>query len=162
MILLQGGLRDLIMKKSVVIFTVAVLLMLICGCTQPGPVQPAATPTPTPMQETIITPQAIQTTGSVSQTLPNQVSENTVRINKKGFDPARITVKSGSTVRWVNEDSTTDPGLYNPTHRIELVNIKNSPLLSSGQSWSWIFDTPGSYDYKDMIHSIPKGTVVVV
>lgn len=154
------------MKKCLVIFTVAVLLMLVCGCTQSAPVQPAATPAPTPVltatQTTTVTPQAIQTTGSVSPTMPNQVSDNTIRINKKGFDPVSITVKAGSTVRWVNEDSTSDPGLYNPTHRIELVNIKNSPLLSSGQSWSWIFSNPGSYDYNDMLHSIPKGTIVVV
>jgi plastocyanin len=154
------------MKKSVVIFTVAVLLVLVCGCTQPAPVQPEATPVPTPAstapQATIVTPQAILTTGSVSPTIPNLVSDNTVRINKKGFDPASITVKSGSTVRWVNEDSTADPGLYNPTHRIALVNIKNSPLLSSGQSWSWIFDQPGSYDYNDMIHPTLKGTVIVM
>ncbi|MEI7857655.1 MAG: cupredoxin domain-containing protein [Methanomicrobiales archaeon] len=150
------------MKKSIVIFTAAVLLMLVCGCTQPAPVQPAATPTLTATQTTTVTPPAIQTTGSVSPTLPNKVSDNTIRISKKGFDPVSITVKSGSTVRWVNEDSTTDPGLYNPTHRIELVNIKNSPLLSSGQGWSWIFDQPGSYEYNDMLHSIPMGTIVVV
>lgn len=157
------------MNKSVVIFTVAVLLMLVCGCTQPAPeqtIQPAVTIVPTPAQTapqvTVVTPQAILTTGSVSPTVQNSVSDNTIRINKKEFDPASITVKSGSIVRWVNEDSTADPGLYNPTHRIALVNIKNSPLLSAGQSWSWLFDQPGSYDYSDMIHEIPKGMVIVV
>lgn len=157
------------MNKSVVIFTVAILLMLVCGCTQPAPEQteqPAATTVPTPVrtapQATVVTPQAILTTGSVSPTVQNSVSDNTIRINKKGFDPASITVKLGSTVRWVNEDSTTDPALYNPTHRITLVTIKDSPLLSAGQSWSWIFTQPGTYDFSDMIHDIPKGTVIVV
>jgi plastocyanin len=155
------------MKKSMVIFIITSVLMFVCGCTQPAPVvQPAATPVqttaPTVPQETVVTPQAILTTGTVSPAVPNLVSDNTVRINKKGFNPANITVKSGSTVRWVNEDSTSDPGLYNPTHRIELANIKNSPLLSSGQSWSWIFDQPGTYNYNDMLHSVPKGTVIVV
>ncbi|MDO8874342.1 MAG: cupredoxin domain-containing protein [Methanoregula sp.] len=152
------------MNKSVVIFTV--LLMLVCGCTQPAPAQAAVTPVPTPAPTAplamVATPQAILTTGSVSPTIQNSVSANTIRINRKGFDPASITVAAGSTVRWVNDDSTADPGLYNPTHRISLVNIKDSPLLSPGQSWSWIFDQPGSYDYSDMIHSIPKGTVIVV
>ncbi len=155
------------MKKCVVIFSITVLLLLVCGCTQPAPAQTAATPVPTPVpttapQTTIVTPQVIQKTESVYPTVPNAVSDNTIRINKKGFDPASIIVKSGSTVRWVNEDSTVDPGLYNPTHRIELVNIKNSPLLSSGQSWSWIFNQPGSYDYNDMVHSTTKGTIIVV
>ena len=159
------------MNKSVVIFTVAVLLVLVCGCSQPAPAQaaitPATTPTPThaptaPQATVVATPHAILTTGSVSPTIQNSVSANTIRINRKGFDPASITVPVGSTVRWVNEDSTADPGLYNPTHRIALVNIENSPLLSSGQGWSRIFTERGTYDYNDMIHTTLTGTVIVV
>jgi plastocyanin len=90
------------------------------------------------------------------------VSDNTIRINKTGFDPARITVKSGSTVRWVNVDSTADGALYNPTHRIAVVNVDNSPPLSPGMGWSQIFNQPGSYDYSDMIHPTLQGIVIVV
>jgi len=61
----------------------------------------------------------------------------------------------------VNADSTADAALYNPTHRIAVVNIKDSQLLSPGEGWSWIFDKPGSYDYSDMIHPTLKGTVIV-
>ena len=159
------------MNKSVAIFTVAVLLMLVCGCTQPAPAQatvtPATTPasaiaTPPPQATVVATPHAILTTGSVSPTIRNLVSDNTIRINKKGFDPAKITVPIGTTVRWVNEDSTADPQLYNPIHRIALVNFENSPLLSAGQGWSRIFTEPGSYDYGDMIHTTLTGTVIVV
>lgn len=169
MIFITGSLRSH-MNKSVVIFTVAVLLMLVCGCTQPAPAQAAVTtattqaPTPatTPPLATVVTPQAILTTGSVSPTIQNSVSANTIRINRKGFDPASITVAAGSTVRWVNDDSTADPRLYNPTHRISLVNVKDSPLLPPGPGWSWIFDQPGTYDYSDMIHPSLTGTVIVV
>ena len=159
------------MNKSVVIFTIAVLLVLVSGCTQPAPAQaaiiPATTPPPSlattpPLATVVATPHAILTTGSVSPTLRNTVSDNTIHINKKGFDPASITVPVGSTVRWVNEDSTVDPQLYNPTHRIALVNFENSPLLSFGQGWSRIFTEPGSYDYGDMIHTTLTGTVIVV
>jgi plastocyanin len=154
------------MKKSVVIFTVAMLLMLVSGCTQSGPTPPVATlgttPPATVPQATIVSSLPAITTESTYPTTSNAVSENTIRINRKGFDPASITVKAGSTVRWVNEDSTADPGLYNPTHRITLVNIKDSQTLSSGQGWSWIFSQPGTYDYSDMIHPTLKGTVIVV
>jgi plastocyanin len=151
------------MNKIMVFFTVTLLMILVSGCVQPVPAQPApATLVPTSSQTAVATPPPILTTESVSPIPPNMVSENTVRINRKGFDPASITVKAGSTVRWVNDDTTTDPGLYNPTHRIALINIKDSPLLSSGQSWSWIFSESGTYDYSDMIHPIPKGTVIVV
>jgi plastocyanin len=154
------------MKIKIIFFTIAIILVLVSGCTQPSPTQPVGTavPTsaPTAPQETIATPPPSVTTESVSPTLPNLVSDNTIRVNKKGFDPASITVKSGSTVRWVNDDSTADAALYNPTHRIALGTIKNSPLLSPGQGWSWIFDQPGSYDYDDMIHTSLHGTVIVV
>jgi plastocyanin len=154
------------MSKRVVIFTFAVCLMLVCGCIQPEPAQPAATPAPTTLppitQVAAASPQPVLTTGVVSPTSPNLVSDNTIGINKKGFDPVTITVKSGSTVRWVNEDSTADAALYNPTHRIALEGVKNSPLLSPGQSWSMIFDQAGSYDYSDIIHQSLKGTVIVV
>jgi plastocyanin len=149
------------MNKSMVIFTVAVLLMLVGGCTQPAPAHTAATPAPTAPQATVATPPPVPATGSVSPTLPAPVSDNIIRITKKGFDPASITVRTGSTVRWINYDSTTDPALYNPTHRISLETIKTSPLLSPQQGWSWIFDKPGSYEYSDMIHPTLKGTVIV-
>ena len=159
------------MNKIVVIFTVAVLLVLVCGCTQPAPAQSAITlattpphslATTPPLVTVVATPHAILTTGSVSPTIQNSVSANTIQINRKGFDPVSITVPVGSTVRWVNEDSTADPGLYNPTHRIALVNFENSPLLSSGQGWSRIFTERGSYDYNDMIHTTMTGTVIVI
>ena len=146
------------MKNSIIILGITIVLVIVCGCTQSAaPVQPTTTTTiqvqtsalPT---ATIIRP--LQTT--------NSVSANTIRINKTGFYPASITVKSGSTVRWVNADSTADAALYNPTHRIAVVNIKNSHLLSPGEGWSWIFDQPGSYEYSDMIHPTLEGTVIVV
>lgn len=70
-------------------------------------------------------------------------------------------VKPGSTVRWVNADSTKNPALYNPTHRISVVNVVDSQLISPGEGWSWIFYQPGSYDYSDMIHPEMKGTLIV-
>jgi plastocyanin len=83
-------------------------------------------------------------------------------INKSGFYPASMTVKAGSTVRWLNADSTKDPALYNPTHRISVENVVDGQLISPGQSWSWIFYQPGTYPYSDMLHPDLVGTVIVV
>ena len=146
------------MKKCLVLLAITAILVISCGCTQPSapPPQPATTITtlpPTTVMPTVTTIPTLQKTLSVS--------DNTIWINKKGFDPERITVKTGSTVRWVNADSTYDAALYNPTHRIALVNIVDSQLLSPGQGWSWIFNQPGFYDYSDMIHTDLKGTVIV-
>ena len=144
------------MKKYVVLFVVLFFLVIASGCTQsPAPVKPTATPTP------LIT-QIATITATPTFTKTPSVSDNTITINKSGFYPARMTVKSGSTVRWVNADSTNNPALYNPTHRISVVNVADSPLLSSGQGWSWIFDQQGTYPYIDLLHPDLAGSVIVV
>jgi plastocyanin len=146
------------MKKVLVLLAITAFLVISSGCTQTStPPQPATTPTTLPLTTVLPT----VTTMPTLQKTPS-VSDNTIWINKTGFYPASITVKSGSVVRWVNADSTADAALYNPTHRISLENIKDSPLLSPGQGWSQPFDQPGSYDYSDMIHPTLEGKVIVV
>lgn len=82
------------------------------------------------------------------------VSDNTIRIKKLAFDPANITVKAGSTVRWVNQDSVP--------HRIQFTDPDFSPvLLASTQSGSQRFDEAGVYDYICSIHPDMHGTVTV-
>ena len=146
------------MKKVLVLLVITAILVISCGCTQSSttPSQPATTLTTLPLttvKPTVTTIPTLQKTTSVS--------DNTIWINKKGFDPESLTVKTGSTVRWVNMDSTDNAALYNPTHRIALGTNKNSPPLSPGQGWSQIFDQPGFYDYSDMIHPDLMGTVIV-
>jgi plastocyanin len=148
--------RNLFMKKCVVLFVFLVFLVLASGCTQsPAPVKPTATSTPLITQITTVP-------ATLTFTKTPSVSDNTIMINKSGFYPASMTVKSGSTVRWLNADSTKNPALYNPTHRITVVNVADGQLISPGQSWSWIFDQPGTYPYSDMLHPDLSGTVIVV
>jgi len=144
------------MKKCLVLLVFIVFLVIASGCTQsPAPVKPTATPTLLITQFTTVTatPTFIKTPS---------VSDNTITINKSGFYPVSMTVKSGSTVRWLNADSTKNPALYNPTHRITVLNVVDGQLISPGQSWSWIFDQPGTYPYSDMLHQDLVGTVIVV
>jgi plastocyanin len=144
------------MKKRLVLFVVLVFLIIASGCTQsPASVKPTATPTPLITQ---ITP----VTATPTFTKTPSVSDNTITINKSGFYPASMTVKSGSTVRWLNADSTKNPALYNPTHRIMVINVVDGQLISPGQSWSWIFYQPGTYPYSDMLHQDLVGSVIVV
>jgi plastocyanin len=144
------------MKKCFVLIVFLVFLVIASGCTQsPAPVKPTATSSPLITQITSVTatPTFIKTPS---------VSDNTITINKSGFYPASMTVKSGSTVRWLNADSTKNPALYNPTHRITVLNVVEGQLISPGQSWSWIFYQPGTYPYSDMLQPDLVGTVIVV
>jgi plastocyanin len=81
------------------------------------------------------------------------VSDNTITIKDFAFNPPAMTVRAGATVRWVNADSAT--------HRIQARGDIISPLLSSGQSWSRIFDQAGTYEYTCTIHPSMHGTLVV-
>lgn len=143
--------------KEILILLVVALLLATCGCTQSAP-DPAPTPVPV-----TITPSETTAPATIMPTREptSSVSDNTITIKKEGFSPSAITVKRGSTVRWVNLDSTEDPALYNPTHRISIIGVYTAQTLSPGQGWSWIFTNTGVYAYEDLIHTDLQGTVIV-
>lgn len=72
------------------------------------------------------------------------------------FVPATLTVQVGDTVTWTNTDTaphdvTTTSGPY-PIH---------STTLSTGQSWSYTFTTPGTYAYICSIHPDMHASITV-
>ena len=138
------------MKKGLILLAITIILIGVCGCTQTAPhVQPTGTVT-TPLQTT---QQLTVTTIPVPQTTTS-VSANTIRIKNFAFDPASITVKVGSTVRWENKDSVP--------HRIQFADKSiSSFLLAASQSASQKFDQPGVFDYICSIHPDMQGTVIV-
>jgi plastocyanin len=137
------------MKNGLILLTVTLILAGVCGCTQTAtPVQPPA-PVITPLQTT---QELVATTIPVPQTT-SSVSDNTIRIKNFAFDPARMTMKAGSTARWVNLDSVP--------HRILFADGEDSAVLAPSQSWSRKIDKAGTYDYSCTIHPAMKGTVVV-
>jgi len=137
------------MKNGLILLAITLIMVGVCGCTQTAPpVQPPATvitPLQTIQQLTITTIPVPQTTTSVS--------DNTIRIKNFAFDPASITVKVGSTVRWENKDSVP--------HRILFTDGADSTVLAATQSFSRKFDQAGTYDYSCTIHPSMQGTVIV-
>jgi plastocyanin len=146
------------MKPVLVLLGTALLFIIACGCIQSTQPPAPAVSTTVPILTTEPSRTAVADTSVLSKT--PMVSDNTVSI-RKTYNPVNITVKAGATVRWVNEDSTEDPALYNPSHRIEFADKTTSPVLSPSQSWSLIFRTPGTYEYNDMVHPTMHGAVIV-
>jgi len=146
------------MKPVLVLLGIALLFVIACGCTQSTQPPVPAVSTTVPILPTEF-PRTVVTDTPVLPKTP-MVSDNTVSI-RRTFDPVNITVNAGATVRWVNTDSTEDPALYNPSHRLEFADKTTSPVLSPSQSWSLIFRTPGVYEYSDMVHQTMHGTVIV-
>lgn len=145
------------MKKIFILLMAAALLLMTCGCTQSSP-EPVSTPVTATKGPS---PTYLPTTTMPTPEQTESVSANTISITKDTFSPATITVKKGSTVRWVNVDSTDDPARYNPTHRIKIIGVYTGQTISPGQGWSWIFTDTGVYGYEDMVHTGLQGTVIV-
>jgi plastocyanin len=144
------------MRSILVLLILAVLLILTCGCSGSPPAQPAVTPAitvPATSPPVVTTPPPAT---AVTPASTASVSDNTITMVKNAFNPATMTVKAGSTVRWVNAD--------NHPHRIEFEDKAFSAstyLLGSSQSASQRFDRAGSYNYSCMIHPYMKGTITV-
>jgi plastocyanin len=75
------------------------------------------------------------------------------------FQPQQIRVAPGTTVRWVNQDNfahTVTAGTRdNPSGLFDSGNV------SSGGTFSFTFQEPGTYDYFCSIHPGMNGQVVV-
>jgi len=82
------------------------------------------------------------------------VSTNSVSIRDLTFDPMIITVSSGTTVTWYNNDtvdhtvtSTAGPASF------------DSGVMAPGDTFSFTFTEAGTYDYYCTIHPSMRGQV---
>jgi plastocyanin len=84
---------------------------------------------------------------------PATAADVKVGIDNFTFSPKVVTVKVGTTVVWTNNDdiphTVADPGKF------------KSKALDTGDSYSFTFTTPGSYDYFCSLHPHMTGRIVV-
>lgn len=90
-------------------------------------------------------------THSSSATATDKIS-----ISNFSFSPASVTVKKGTSVTWTNQDSVA--------HTVVETDGKDGPQsqsVSKGQSYSFTYNTVGSFAYHCSIHPDMTGTVTV-
>lgn len=92
-------------------------------------------------------------TQAPSTTTAPAAAATKVSITNFAFDPAALTVKSGSTVTWTNNDVVA--------HTVTFTDVANSPILNRGNKFSRTFSQAGTYPYICSIHPFMHGTVVV-
>jgi amicyanin len=92
-------------------------------------------------------------TQAPSDTTAPAAAPGKVSIANFAFDPAALTVKSGSTVTWTNNDVVA--------HTVTFTDVANSPTLNRGDKFSRTFTKAGTYSYICSIHPFMHGTVVV-
>jgi plastocyanin len=78
-----------------------------------------------------------------------------VMIANMSFSPSTLTVTAGTTVTWVNRDGDA--------HSVESrgKGFTSSPLLNTGDKYSYTFTTPGTYAYYCAVHASMTGKIVV-
>ena len=109
--------------------------------------------TPVDTSQTDTSPAQTSTETNIPKT--QEAPSIIVDIEKFSFSPETITIKTGTKVTWVNNDSaphaiTSDSG-----------GLLNSKTLSKGQSFSFTFTDPDSLKYHCNIHPTMKGNIIV-
>ena len=88
---------------------------------------------------------------------PAPATANTITIKDFTFSPATLTVKTGTTVTWVNEDSMSHTVVSDDGSGFPFTSAR----LSTGASFQQTFTQAGTYPYYCSIHPSMKGTIVV-
>lgn len=111
---------------------------------------PAASPQASPAASPVASP-----AGSPSAE-PKAVFQASIQSFR--FVPQEIAIPAGTTVVWTNKDVVQ----HTVTHKVRTsAQLFASPLISPGGSFSFTFDTPGTYAYFCVPHPFMTGTVVV-
>jgi plastocyanin len=104
-------------------------------------------------------------TSPQTKSTPPQTSNNSsstpqttdkVTIRDMMFSPADITVKTGTTVTWTNQDSIA--------HTVVETDGQNGPksdTLEPNESYSFTYETAGTFKYHCSIHPNMTGAVTV-
>ena len=112
------------------------------------------TSSPTPTATAATATPASSDTGATATPASGAAS---VTINNLSFAPASITVAKGTKVTWTNQDSVD----HTVTADTASSNAPASSTFGNGQTYSFTFNTPGTYTYHCSVHPFMTGTVVV-
>ncbi|MBW8903222.1 MAG: cupredoxin family copper-binding protein [Bradyrhizobium sp.] len=100
---------------------------------------------------------AFVTGAALACVIAPSVAQNTVvpvTIDNFVFEPARVTVKAGTTVTWTNRDDIP--------HTVAAKERQfKSKVMDTDESYSFTFSTPGEYTYFCSLHPHMTGTIVV-
>jgi plastocyanin len=86
---------------------------------------------------------------------PNQSGEAKVSIANFAFDPVTLSIKTGTTVTWTNNDTVahnvlSDDGSW------------GSSSLAKGATFTYTFTQAGTFPYHCGVHPTMKATIIVV
>lgn len=77
-----------------------------------------------------------------------------VAIKPAGFSPVTRTIQTGDTIRWRNDDTVNHQVVADNGHFA-------SPVLRPRQTYQRVFNTAGTFRYRDALEPAERGTIVV-
>jgi plastocyanin len=78
----------------------------------------------------------------------------TVHMHNDAYTPVTVTVHTGDTVRWTNDDDDA--------HTVTATDGSfDSKGIDSNGSWTYTFTKAGTYKYFCELHPFMKGTIIV-
>jgi plastocyanin len=83
-----------------------------------------------------------------------------VVLTADGINTPELQVRKNQSVVWDNQD-TAEHQLAISSGTAATVGFGNDARLSTGQSYSYVFDTPGTYYYYDALNPSLKGKITV-
>lgn len=95
--------------------------------------------------------QQVQETGKAIETGPQTYNVDIINFE---FSPQTLSIKVGDTVTWTNQDSIRHDIKSNDG------NFYSIPL-DTGQTYSFTFNQPGTFDYRCGLHPTMEGTIIV-
>jgi len=126
--------------------------------TEPGRWKLYVEPLPFPTQGSLPTITVLEKgekPASANTSPPKADKASTISIANFAFTPSRLEVKAGTTVTWINDDSTM--------HEVAFIenSIDDAGILAPGESFSFTFSEPGTYNAYCGPHPGMSGTIVV-
>lgn len=97
---------------------------------------------------------ALLIAGGLVCALAGAAAAEDVKIDNFTFDPPEMTVKSGATVTWTNQDDI-------PHTVVAKEHQFRSKALDTDDKYSFTFTTPGVYEYFCSLHPHMVGKIVV-
>ena len=89
-----------------------------------------------------------------NQTIPGTVvSFVEISIQNNAFSQTSVSLSVGGSIKWSNLDARI--------HQVQIIDVTSSPVLTSGESWTYVFNEAGTFRFRDADLPFVKGTVTV-
>ena len=79
----------------------------------------------------------------------------------KPYDPSPLTIKTGTSVTWTNNDSTLHTVSSGLPEQGAVGTLFDSSLIAPGKTYKHTFDKTGTFDYSCTLHPFMHGQVIV-